>query len=280
MSTIVGEYLHLVDRIAARIALPSIRSLHLPPDAATGKNAEFCALELADGSLGLSYLWLGYERPHLRDLLSRTSLGRLGVHALAGWYGDGDPARRAVGFAALNAISQHLFTRSGFAPNTATSSVSLLDPGDGDHVGMIGLFPPLVNRILDTGARLTVAELNPELVRNDGRYRVTLDRRELSACNKVISTSTVLLNGTIDDVIASCRSAKYFGIVGPGAGCLPDPLFARGVSTVGGARVIAPENVIASLVAGKRWSEGVEKYCILPAGYPGVEALLSRVRDM
>lgn len=278
MNTIVGEYLDLVDRIAGSIALPPIRSLHLPIDTATGKNAEFCALELADGSVGLSYLDMGYERPHLRDLLSQTPPGPVGAHALAHWYADGDPARRAMGFAALNAISQHLFSRAGFVPDTATSSVSLLEPGEGDHVGMIGLFPPLVSRILASGARLTVAELNPKLVRDDGRYRVTLDARELSACNKVISTSTVLLNDTLDDVLASCRGASYFGIVGPGAGCLPDPLFARGVSTVGGARVVARAEFIASLIAGKRWGGSVEKYCIRPAGYPGVEALLSRAK--
>ncbi len=278
MNTIVGEYLDIVDRIAAGIALPPIRSLHLPIDAATGKNAEFCALELADGSLGLSYLCLGYERPHLRDLLSQTPLGRVGAHALAHWYAADDPARRAVGFATLNAISQHLFARSGYVPDTATSSVSLLDPREGDQVGMIGLFPPLVERILASGARLTVAELNPKLVRDDGRYRVTLDARQLLACNKVISTSTVLLNGTIDDVLASCRGASYFGIVGPGAGLLPDPLFARGVSTVGGARVIARAEFVASLIAGKRWGDSVEKYCIQPAGYPGVEVLLSRAK--
>ena len=278
VNTIAGEYLELVDRIAGSIALPPVRSLHLPRDAATGRNAEFCALELADGSLGLSYLWLGHEPPHLRDLLTRTPPGGLAPHALAHWYADGDPARRAVGFAALNAISQHLFARAGFAPDTATSSVSLLDPGERDHVGMVGLFPPLVDRILASGARLTVAELNPKLVRDDGRYRVTLDGRELSACNKVISTSTVLLNGTIDDVLAVCRGASYFGIIGPGAGCLPDPLFARGVSTVGGTRVIAPAEFVASLVTGKRWGDGVAKYCIQPAGYPGVEALLSRAK--
>lgn len=278
MSTIVGEYLELVDRIAGSIALPPIRSLHLPIDAVTGKNAEFCALELADGSLGLSYLCMGYDRPYLRDLLSQTPPGSVGAHALAHWYADGDPARRAVGFAALNAISQHLFARSGFVPDTTTSSVSLLEPGEGDHVGMIGLFTPLVDRILASGARLTVAELNPALIRDDGRYRVTLDARELSACNKVISTSTVLLNDTLDDVLAACRGASYFGIVGPGAGCLPDPLFARGVSTVGGARVTARAEFVALLIAGKRWGAGIEKYCIQPARYPGVEALLSRAR--
>ncbi len=278
MSRVAGEYLHLVDRVADSIALPDIRSLHLPPDTATGRNAEFCALELADGSMGLSYLWLGYDRAHLADLLTRTRPDRLDVRAVARWYGEADPARRAVGFAAVNAISQHLFARSGFVTDTATSSVSLLEPDVDDHVGMIGLFPPLVERILATGARLTVAELNPNLVRDDGRYRVTLDGRELAACNKVISTSTVLLNGTIDDVLASCRGARYFGIIGPGAGCLPDPLFARGVSTVGGAQVIAPEAVIASIAAGDRWGHGVEKYCIQPGGYPGVEVLLSRAR--
>lgn len=278
MNTIVGEYLELVDRIAGSLVLPPIRSLHLPIDTAAGKNAEFCALELADGSIGLTYLCMGYERSHLRDLLSQTPAGSVGAHALAHWYADGDPARRAMGFAALNAISQHLFARAAFMPDTATSSVSLLEPGEGDHVGMIGLFPPLVDRILASGARLTVAELNPKLVRDDGRYRVTLDARALLACNKVISTSTVLLNGTLDDVLASCHRASYFGIVGPGAGCLPDPLFARGVSTVGGARVSARAEFIASLIAGKRWGGAVEKYCIRPAGYPGVDALLSRAR--
>lgn len=277
MNTIVGDYLQLVDHVAGSVALPSVRTLHLPPGTAAGKSAEFCALELADGSLGMSYLFLGYDRPHLQGVLAATPPGP-DARALAHWYADGDPARRAVGFAALNAISQHLFARAGFVPDTATGSISLLDPREGDHVGMIGLFPPLVSRILAAGARLTVAELNPKLVRDDGRFRVTLDGRELSACNKVISTSTVLLNDTIDDVLAACRGAVYFGIIGPGAGCLPDPLFARGVSTVGGARVTARAELIASLVAGKRWGAAAEKYCIRPAGYAGIEALLSRAK--
>ena len=79
-------------------------------------------------------------------------------------------------------------------------------------------------------------------------------------------------------VLASCRGASYFGIIGPGAGCLPDPLFKRGVSTMGGARVVALEAVIAALTAGKRWGDGVEKYCIERDRYAGVEQLLSRAK--
>lgn len=278
MRAVVSEYLELVEQAAAALALPPVHALHLPPDAATGEHAEFCAVELADGSVGLSYLCVGCGRASLREALTQAPPGAVAAD-VARWYGDDDPARRALGFAAVNAISQHVFARAGFAPDTTTSSVGLLEPRDGDHVGMIGLFPRLVPRILATGARLTVAELNPELVRDVGRFRVTLDARELAACNKVISTSTVLLNDTLDDVLAACRGASYFGIVGPGAGCLPDPLFARHVSTVGGARVVSREALAAAIAVGKRLGDGVEKYCIQRVGYPGAAALLSRARQ-
>jgi uncharacterized protein (DUF4213/DUF364 family) len=274
VTAITAEFLHLVERVAAAIALPAVAAIHLPPTTATGHSAEFCALELADGSIGLSYLWLGYGRERLRDVLADLPLPG-DAASTARWYGDADPARRAIGFAAVNAISQHLFTRAAFAPDTATSSIALLDPQAGDHVGMIGLFPPLVPRILATGARLTVIELNPALVRDAERFRVTLDPGALSDCDKVVSTSTVLLNDTIDEVLASCRGARYFGVIGPGAGCLPDPLFARGVSTVGGTRVIARDAFIASLAEEKRWT-GTEKYTIRREGYAGVGTLLSR----
>ena len=36
------------------------------------------------------------------------------------------------------------------------------------------------------------------------------------------------------------------------------------------------EHLIASLTGGKRWGDGVEKYCIRSDGYPGMEALLAR----
>ena len=99
---------------------------------------------------------------------------------------------------------------------------------------MIGKFTPLLGRIIDNGARLTIVELKPELAGEHGGYRVTLDPEELSDCSKVVSTSTLLLNDTLDRMIACCRSARWFAMVGPSAGCLPDALFARGVTLVGG----------------------------------------------
>src|SRR5262249_42636272 len=136
------------------------------------------------------------------------------------------------------ALSALLFERSGWIPGAATDTIGHLAPGPGDEVGMVGLFPPLVDRILRTGARLTVVELRADLAGARDRYRVTLDPEALRACSKVISTSTVVLNDTLDDLLARCGGATAFALVGPGAGCVPDPLFRRGVTLVGGTWVV------------------------------------------
>jgi hypothetical protein len=51
-----AEYLAQLEAFAAQGPLPRIRALHLPPTQPIQDNkGEFCALELEDGSLGLSY---------------------------------------------------------------------------------------------------------------------------------------------------------------------------------------------------------------------------------
>ena len=55
-----------LERATAGCPIPRVRALHLPPpEAAASKNGEFCALELDDGALGLSYVLLGGILPRL-----------------------------------------------------------------------------------------------------------------------------------------------------------------------------------------------------------------------
>jgi uncharacterized protein (DUF4213/DUF364 family) len=277
-SDFAHELLALLTDCADRTPLPRVKALHLPPPDATGKDAEFCALELDDGSLGLSYVMLDDTLQALiavRDEGGASGLAGLPALELARAFASGQGATKALGFAAVNAISQCVFARAGYAFDEDTDSIGQLDPQPGDHVGMIGFFPPLVGRIVATGARLTVAELNPDHVGERDGYRVTLDATELEACNKVLSTSTVLLNDTLDAVLAHGRNARWFAMVGPGAGLLPDPLFARGVTLLGGARVVDRDGFVAAIAEGRKWGSHVRKYVIDRARYPGAGALLA-----
>jgi uncharacterized protein (DUF4213/DUF364 family) len=276
--TIASELIALLEGFAARSALPRIRALHLPPPSAAGtKSGEFCAVELDDGSIGLSYVLLGDTLVALCADAGSAALGGADSLEVARWYQSASGARRTVGFAVVNALTRCLFERAGFIPDSAADSIGLLDPQPGEHIGMIGFFSPLVPRIVAAGARLTVAELNPALAGEGAGYRVTLDPTELASCGKVLSTSTVLLNHTLDDVLANCRSAQYFAMVGPGAGCLPDPLFARGVTLLGGNWICARDGFVDALKHGRPWGTHARKFALLRDDYPGAAALLERV---
>ncbi|HXD42586.1 MAG TPA: DUF364 domain-containing protein [Ramlibacter sp.] len=277
---VAHELLALLERFAARTPLPRVRALHLPPAAMMNTRAgEFCAIELDDGSLGLTFVLLDASTRRLVADGGDPSLGLEGADALAlaGWFTDVPGRRRALGFAAVNALTRCLFERTGFVPPASTNSIGTLEPVAADHIGMIGLFPPLVKSIVNAGARLTVVELRADLAGERDGYRVTTDRSELAGCNKVISTSTLLLNGSLDAMLSACSQARSFALIGPGAGCLPDPLFARGVTLMGGTWITDGEAFRAALAIGEPWTASAHKVAIGRQDYPGFEALLDRL---
>ena len=258
--------------------IPRVRALHLPPpEAAESRNGEFCALELDDCALGLSYVLLGgilprlaaSDDPHTIVGMDALQLAREFVAPTAGAGGDAE-IRRTLGFAAANALSRTVMERMGFAPPRAIDSIGGIDPQAGDHVGMVGLFTPLLKQVTAAGAQLTVIELNPDYAGHYDGYRVTLDAAALEDCNKVLSTSTILLNHTVDDMLAHCRKAQRIVLIGPSAGCLPDPLFARGVTVVGGSWITDRAGFIDALRRGESWSGFAYKFALGPADWPGL----------
>ena len=277
---VAHELVALLERFAARAPLPRVRALHLPPAAVpTSMAGEFCAIELDDGSLGLSYVLLDEAMKRFVANRGDPALGLEGADALAvaRWFAGPQGARRALGFAAVNALTRCLFDRAGFVPAASTDSIGMQAPQTTDHIGMIGLFPPLVKSIVKAGARLTVVELRADLAGEREGYRVTLDRNELASCNKVISTSTLLLNDSLDAMLAACSQARSFALIGPGAGCLPDPLFARGVTLLGGTWITDHDAFCAALAAGSPWTAAAHKVAIRREDYPGFDALLGRL---
>ena len=277
MSTVSTELVALLERLAGTLALPNVRALHLPaPSAAGTRDGEFCAIELDDGSLGLSFVLLGDTLATLRGRDAHAALAGTPALELARCYASATGAQRALGFAAVNALTGHLFDRAGYAPPAAAGSLGELDLQAGDHLGMIGLFPPLVPQVLASGARLTVLELRPELAGARDGWSVTLDAGELAGCNKVLSTSTVLLNHTLDAVLERCRHAERFALIGPGAGCLPDPLFACCVTLLGGSWIVNPAGFKAALQAGKPWGGFARKFALGREDYPGFDRLLTQ----
>lgn len=273
------ELLDLLTCFGRKSTVPRVKALHLPHPALAGnKDGEFCALELDDGSIGLSYVLLDDTLARLLSASGATAMVGADALELAQRFVTGQGVERTVAFAAINALTRCLFDRAGYAPDASVDSIGGIDPGSGDHVGMIGYFKPLVSRVVEAGARLTVVELKADLAGERDGFRVTLDAADLADCNKILSTSTVLLNDTLDRVLACCGAARRFALIGPGAGCLPDPLFARGVSVLGGSWIVDSRAFIDALTDGRSWSAHARKFVIDAATYPGASQLLERIR--
>jgi uncharacterized protein (DUF4213/DUF364 family) len=256
--------------------VPRVRALHLPPVPWAGtKDGEFGAIELDSGALGLSYVLLDDTLATIGEAGAAVQ----GTSALdvAQWWADGDGARAALGFAAVNALTRELFDRARFVPPAAADSIGGLDPRPGEHIGMVGFFPPLVKQVTAHGAQLTVLELRADLAGPREGFRITLDPAELASCTQVLATSTVLLNHTLDDILAACRSARRIALIGPGAGCLPDGLFARGVTLLGGTWIVDGPAFRRALATGKPWGGATRKFGLTRETYPGLPALLATI---
>ena len=279
LASAVLRQLHAIDQ---RLPAPRVRRLHLPAAAAADpRDAEYCGIELAEGAIGLSFVLLGGT---LEQLLARHP-GRAGAPlagadalALAGAFGHGDAAERAVALAAINALTQSAWQRLGYQPPPASNSVGDMALEPGSHLGMIGCFMPLVEPLVQAGVKLSIVELDaPKVAALQARFpavHATLERQALAGCAHIVGTSTMLLNDTLDAMLATCQAAREFAVIGPSAGLWPDALFARGVTRVCGSQIVDGEAFAQALRDGRPWGPVARKFAIDRATWPGWQALL------
>lgn len=281
---VAQDLLRQIDAIATRWPAPRVRRLHLPRhEVQPGEHdAEFCALELEDGAFGLSYLLLGNT---LDDLLRAhggldAPLAGADPVQLARALAGGNAVQRALALAAVNALTDSVWRRIGYEPPPAGNSLGDVQLGPHDHLGMIGFFPPLVHRVAEAGGRLSVVEMDAAMVqRQQARFpqvRIGLQRSLLADCNLVVGTSTMLLNDTLDEMLAAAPRATRFAVIGPSAGLWPDPLFERGVTLLGGTRVTDPPGFALAMAEGRSWSDSTRKFAIAREGWPGWQAMTRR----
>lgn len=258
--------------LASRFQIPKIAGIVFPPFYEEGQpmDCEFMAMALEGGAGGVGYVLLSESSAgEYRTLKPQAFIGtRPEQYAEA--FGGADPVQNMLGLAAINAICQHVMRISGYSPGVATDSLGLMNVEDNDRVGMVGFFPPLLKYLRNSKAELIIVEKNERLIDKYPQLHVTLDVTELNRCNKVICTSTTLLNDTLDDVLQQCTAAEHISVLGPTAGYFPDPLFARGVHVLGG-RIVNDGMLLLQLIAErKRWGAATQKLCFQACDYNGV----------
>jgi hypothetical protein len=273
---IANDYLQLMQTIGAKLQIPPVQEIYIAPfEPDPEKSSKFGALVLTDGTVGLTYTGLDNDLQVLQDRSKYESLLDDSPVRMASLYTGEEGWQKVLGMAAINAVSQYLLNRGGYSPPAGGKTVTHLELGKGDHVGMVGFFPPLVEQVRQMGLPLTVIELDERWLQKEGQFEVTLEPEKLNACSKIICTGTVLVNQTIDDLLPHFSNARQIFIVGPTVGCLPDPLFDRGITRLGGCAVLDTVQFLSLWRAQEKWRDSTRRYVLSrDSTYPGCAQLL------
>jgi uncharacterized protein (DUF4213/DUF364 family) len=267
-----NEFKKMVNKLAAKYALPPIADIFLPPfyKGDQPKDAQFMAISLEGGATGISFVLLPDEKEEEYNALRPSDFVAKNPWRFALEFGNHDPIKEMIGLASINAICQHVMREINFAVDSATDSLGLISVSAGDRIGMVGLFSGLIKSIEKAGAELVVIEKNERLVQKFPNLSITLDVTKLSTCNKILCTSTTILNNTLDEILVHCSPDAFVSIIGPTAGYFPDPLFARGVDVVGGRVVKNGVPFLQLLSERKRWGDETERICFRKDTYVNI----------
>ena len=147
----------------------------------------------------------------------------------------------AIGLAAANALIEPPPAET-IDDREATTYLSLQK---GVKVAMVGLFSPLVKRIRDTEAILTVIEKNP-----DRLELLSPEEKEeaLKNCDVAIITATTLLNNTFEETINLLGTPRSVALMGPSTPLVPAIFRDTPVTHLGGT-IIADSAMVMQIIS-------------------------------
>jgi uncharacterized protein (DUF4213/DUF364 family) len=207
---------------------------------------------------------------------------------LAGESLSWSPLRRAVGVAVLNALSARAIERYGVPGGRVVAGMDALEAVAIDReerVAMVGSFAPFIKALKAAGVRLSVVDRHPEALKADERsYWVPPEGAAdvLAAASLVIVTGSALVEGGIDDLLASCPHARAVVLAGPTASPWPGPFFERGVTVLGGIRVLDGPRMLALVSEGGSgyfFDTVAEKVCLVRLESRGLSGISAAMRS-
>jgi len=181
--------------------------------------------------------------------------GRKAVEVLDDLYRPQD-LRRALAIATLNALVELLWLRDG---PPADAEVSTGDAFDAltmepqDRVVLVGAFPPYMRALRKRNQPFNVLELDPATLKPDELpFYEPAERapQVIPRADVLITTGTTLVNGSLDGLLELLRPGAQAAVIGPTATLLARPYARRGVTVVGGTRVLASDELLALLAEG------------------------------
>lgn len=181
--------------------------------------------------------------------------GRRAVEVLDDLYRQQD-LRRALAIATLNALVETLWMRDGPPADADVLEGDAFDAlhiEPGNRVVLVGAFPPYMRELRRRGQPFHVLELDMSTLKPEELpFYVPPERADevLPQADIFVTTGTTLINGSLDDLLQQLRPGAQAAVIGPTATLVWGPYARRGVTVVGGTRVLDPDGLLDLLAEG------------------------------
>lgn len=165
---------------------------------------------------------------------------------------EGNPLKRALGIAVLNALSAELI-QTKKRPYQYGGAFDSLPISRETRAVVVGALVPAMHRLRRMHAQWTVLEQDPATLKGDELDHYLPPERAgevIPQADLLMVTGVTLLNGTLEGLLEQVTPGTEVLVTGPTASVLPDPLFARGVTETGGILVTNPDQMLDLIAEG------------------------------
>jgi len=249
----------------------------------------YTAVEISTGDVGVAF-----TPRDLSDTVCcpKTAAGAppagrlIGVKAweTAGYALSPSALRRAVGIATLNALSAAAINRYGLPGGVLREKLDALDAAriaPVDEVVMVGAFVPFIKKLKGRVARLRVIDKHRDALKPDEQALWIPPERAAEAlkdASVVIFSGSTLVEGGIDELLSWSEAARVRVMAGPTSPLWPFPFFRRGLSVLGGIRVLNATDLLTIVGqggSGYLFEKAAEKVCVID---PSIDVLATAER--
>jgi len=172
--------------------------------------------------------------------------------------------------AALNALSPALVTASGMYKEIHNRDpIDLAEINKNTTITLVGAFTNYIKTLEGIAKKLYVLEMNENNLKEDQKQHfVPADEfaRVIPQSDVIIITGFTLLNNTLEQLLEAIPEGRQVVLVGPSGNIYPELLFQKGITIIGGTRVIDPElvfDLVGQASSGFHLFErGLRKICL------------------
>lgn len=202
----------------------------------------YTVVVLDNGDSGVAYSWLQPKGSCTLFQDPEDFEGKSALLLLKKLFSE-DLLERSVAIAAVNALN---YGRASRCEEDRDSLLNDLSITDGSRVSMIGYFGPVVAKIEARGASVNAFDLGKQIGSKEDFYR-NLEKNS----DAVILTSTSLIHGSTEEVLAHVPQGTPCVLLGPTTPMVPEAFAHLPITILGGTLPTDNDSVVKAVRHGR-----------------------------